>query len=498
MILWTLGLAAAVLAVVAIRDLLQRDNAVRHNFPVLGHLRGLLAELGPPLRQYFFINDRDERPYDRVTRTWVYQSAAGRANAIGFGTQADLHAPGRVSFLPSLYPTLAHQAGAPPQPPVIGPRRGRPYQPQRFVNISGMSFGALSAAAVSALSRGAKLAGCYMSTGEGGLSPYHIDGGGDIVFQIGPAKFGCRTPDGQFDDEAARAIFARPQVKMIEIKLGQGAKPGQGGLLPKEKITPEIAAIRGIALGQDCQSPNGFAECRDASSLLDFLARVRRLTDKPVGLKLVGGQPTDLDLLCQEMLYRGEWPDFIVVDGAEGGTGAGPLALADLVGAPLREGLIAVDTALRRAGLRDEIRVIASGRIATAGDAAVHLALGADLIHVARGFLLSLGCIQALRCHTNTCPAGITTQNRWLQAGLDPANKAVKVANYSRALERELLSVAYACGVTHPNHLRRHHLAMNLGPGVQKRVDQVYPYPEAVDEPEDALVPVFTGGGLVG
>lgn len=455
---------AAAMVAVAVRDLRQTHSAVNHNFPIIGHVRLLLSELGPPLRQYFFASDTEERPYNRITREWVYASAKGVSNAIAFGSQVDHHAPGRMHLLPSMYPTLASKAAPLPMPRVIGPHRPEPYQPNHFVNISGMSFGALSPNAVRALSRGARLAGIYMGTGEGSLSPYHVEGGGDVLFQIGPAKFGCRTPDGRFDEAKARQILARPQVKMVEIKLAQGAKPGQGGLLPKEKITPEIAAIRGIPMGEDCQSPNGFEEIRDVESLFDFIRRVRALTGKPVGLKLVVGSETEIGDMCAEMTLRGYGPDFIVVDGAEGGTGAGPLSLADHVGMPVMDGLVIVDAALRRWGLREQVAVIVSGKIATGGEAALHLAMGADLIHVGRGFLLAIGCIQALRCHTNTCPAGVTTQNRWLQSGLDPADKGARVANYSLALERDILAITHACGLVSPRELSRAHVVKDGAP----------------------------------
>lgn len=469
------GLVVLLLVWIAIRDLRQTSNAVTHNFPVIGHVRAVLSELGPPLRQYLFAGDAEERPYHRVTRAWVYASAEGGNNAIAFGSQVDHDATGRMHLLPSLYPTLAARTSPLPAPRLIGAARPQPYQPNHFVNISGMSFGALSPNAVQALSRGARLAGIYMGTGEGSLSPYHEEGGGDILFQIGPAKFGCRTPDGHFDEEKARQILARPQVKMVEIKLSQGAKPGQGGLLPKEKITPEIAAIRGIPMGQDCQSPNGFEECRDTASLLDFIGRVRTLTGKPVGIKTAVGTAAEIAELCAEITMRGYGPDFIVVDGAEGGTGAGPLSLADHVGMPVMDGLVAVDDALRQWGLRDQITLIASGKIATGGEAALHLAMGADLIHIGRGFLLSIGCIQALRCHTNTCPAGVTTQNRWLQSGLDPVDKGARVANYSLALERDIMAVTHACGLAHPKDLTRRHVMMNVGPGVRKSMSELAP-----------------------
>jgi hypothetical protein len=479
--LMLVAVAVLIVALVALHDLTQRQHAITRNFPVIGHLRYWFEELGQPLRQYWFAGDRDERPYDRVTRSWVYASAKGQNNLVGFGSQANHQELGRIVILPSLYPTIPRPASGEndlPRPRLIGAKRGLPYQPRRFVNISGMSFGALSANAVRALSRGARLAGCYMSTGEGSLSPYHLEGDCDILYQIGPAKFGCRTEDGHFDDRKARAIIALPQVKMVEIKLGQGAKPGKGGLLPKEKITPEIAAIRGIPMGVDCQSPNGFGEFHDAASLLDFIARVRKLTAKPVGLKMVVGSIGEIAELCRAIRERGDGPDFIAVDGKEGGSGAAPLALAEHVGLPLRDGLVAVDNALRREGLRDDVCVIASGTIASGADVATHIALGADLVHVARGFMLSLGCIQAMRCHTNTCPTGIATQSRWLQAGLDPADKSVRVRNYSLALERDLQMITHACGLTHPAQMNRTHLAMNVSPGVRKSLVEVYPYPQ--------------------
>jgi glutamate synthase domain-containing protein 2 len=477
-----LGAVGLLLAVVAVRDLTQNKHAVTRNFPIVGHFRYFFEELGQPMRQYFFSSDLEERPYNRVTRSWIYQSAKGQNNSVGFGSQVDHHEPGRMHILPSMYPTLSPPVQHPadlPQPRVIGPNRPEPYQPRHFANISGMSFGALSPNAVRALSRGARLSGCYMSTGEGSLSPYHVEGGGDILYQIGPAKFGCRTLDGQFDEDRAARIMALPQVKMVEIKLAQGAKPGKGGLLPKEKITPEIAEIRGIPMGLDCHSPNRFEECPDAGAVLDFVARVKSLTGKPVGLKMVVGARAEIDELCHEMCRRGDGPDFIAVDGKEGGTGAAPLALADYVGLPLIDALTTVDNALRLSGIRDHVTLIASGKIATGGEVATHIALGADLIHIARGFLFSIGCIQALRCHTNACPTGVTTQNRWLQGGLDPADKGVRVANYSLALERDLQMIAHACGLEHPTELHRGHVVVNISPGVRKSLVDLFPYPVA-------------------
>ena len=478
---------------VGVYDILQKKHSIRRNFPVLGRFRYLLERLGQPLRQYFFANDLEERPYNRVTRSWIYASAKGENDLVGFGSQADHDAIGRMHILPSMYPTLRKAGTAAPRPRVIGAKRKQPYQPRCFVNISGMSFGSLSPNAVKALSRGAKLAGCYMGTGEGSLSPYHVEGGGDILYQIGPAKFGCRTPEGLFDDAKAARILALPQVKMVEIKLAQGAKPGKGGVLPKEKITAEVAEIRGIPMGEDCHSPNRFEEFDDAPSLLDFVERVRKLTGKPVGLKMVVGSASEIEDLCREIRRRGDGPDFIAVDGKEGGSGAAPLVLADYVGLPLVDALTTVDGALRRHGLREDVALIAAGRIATGGEVATHIALGADLIHIARGFLFSIGCIQALACHTNKCPTGVTTQNKWLQSGLDPTDKSVRVMNYSMALERDLQMITNSCGLQHPNELHRGHVVAKVAPGVRKSLLELYPYPRVRIAPSTRTAPMVDG-----
>ena len=483
------AVASLLVVVIAIYDIFQKKHAIRRNFPVVGRFRYLLEEMGQPLRQYFFASDTAERPYNRITRSWVYASAKGQNNLVGFGSQVDHDEIGRMHILPSMYPTLNEDGAAAPRPRLIGAKRKQPYQPRCFVNISGMSFGALSPNAVRALSRGAKLSGCYMGTGEGSLSPHHVEGGGDILYQIGPAKFGCRTAEGLFDDAKAARIIALPQVKLVEIKLAQGAKPGKGGLLPKEKITAEIAEIRGIPMGEDCHSPNRFEEFDDASSLLDFVERVRKLTGKPIGLKMVVGAASEVEDLCREIRRRGDGPDFIAVDGKEGGSGATPLALADYVGLPLIDALTIVDGALRRHGLRDDVTLIAAGRIATGGEVATHIALGADLVHIGRGFLFALGCIQALACHTNRCPTGVTTQNRWLQSGLDPTDKAVRVMNYSKALERDLQMITRSCGLRHPSELHRGHVVAKVAPGVRKSLLELYPYPRTMIAPSIRTTP---------
>ena len=458
----------------------QKTSSLQRNFPLLIHFRYWLEEMGAPLRQYIVSSDTEERPFNRNTRSWVYASAKGENNVIGFGSEVDHNAPGTIHILPSMFPIRA-SSGTDDQkilPPLIGKNRKYPYQPQSFFNISGMSFGSLSANAVHALSAGAKLAGIYMSTGEGGLSPYHAQGGADICFQIGPAKFGIRTHDGKLDEGKLVELTSRPYVKLIEVKLAQGAKPGKGGVLPMAKITEEIANIRGIPMDRDCHSPNSHEEFSDVDGLLKFVEYVQNITGKPTGIKMVGGSQSQSEELAMMMAKTRRMPDFIIVDGTEGGSGAAPLALADYVGLPLRDALTQMDNALRKFGVRGDTVLIGSGKIATSGDAVQALALGADMVNIARGFLLSLGCIQALKCQTNHCPTGIATQNKWLQRGLDPTNKSHRVANYADTLRKDIFMILHSCGLTHPSQLTRDHLTMVVAPGQTRSLRQLYPYPD--------------------
>ena len=342
-----------------------------------------------------------------------------------------------------------------------------------------MSYGALSDPAVRALSHGAAMAGCWLNTGEGGLSTAHLSHECDIVFQLGTAKYGVRTPEGQPDEEKLVALAAKPQVKMIEIKLSQGAKPGKGGILPAAKITPEIAAIRGIPMGKDSLSPNRHYDIGNVTELLDQIDRIRRISGKPVGFKAVMSDDTFLEDLCAEIRHRGSLsaPDFITVDGGEGGTGASPMPLMDLVGLPLREGLIMTTNTLVRYDLRSRIRVIASGKLVTPGQVAWAMAAGADFAVSARGFMFALGCIQALKCNKNTCPTGITTNDRRLQKGLNPADKAVRVATYVKELTHEVQMIARSCGVAQADKLDRHHVRLVGATGSSERMDILYPWP---------------------
>ena len=475
-----IGIGVLALAGTYVSDRFQTRHTIRRNFPVIGRFRYLFEHLGEFFRQYFFAMDREELPFNRAQRNWAYRAAKNVDNTVAFGSTRNIHATGSVLFLNCPYPTLDEDARA-AAPLQFGPYCRAPYTSANFINISGMSFGALSAPAVRALSRGAKLAGCWMNTGEGGLSPYHLEGGCDLVFQIGTAKYGVRDLDGRLSDRRLREIAAHEQVKMFEIKLSQGAKPGKGGILPAVKVSEEIARIRGIRAGHDSISPNRHPELHDEADLLDLVARVRETSGKPVDLKLVVGSSDWLTRFSAEIHRRGieSAPDFITVDGAEGGTGAAPQPLIDMVGLPLREGLPLLVDALHASGLRDRIRVVASGKLMVPGQAAWALCLGADVVVTARGFMFALGCIQALQCNRNTCPTGVTTHDPRLQRGLDPADKAGRVANYHRNLSHEIEIIAHSCGVASPRLLARHHAREVQENGRSVRLDELFPLPAA-------------------
>jgi len=360
---------------------------------------------------------------------------------------------------------------------VIGASARHPFVAPSFFNISGMSFGAISRPAVLALSRGAKKAGIWMNTGEGALSSYHLEGGCDIVFQIGTAKYGVRKPDGSLDDDKLREMAAHDAVKMFELKLAQGAKPGKGGILPAEKITPEIARIRGIEMGQDSLSPNRHPEVATVGELLDMIAHVREVTGKPVGIKTVVSETEPFEDLFRAICERGEEsaPDFITLDGGEGGTGASPMPLMDLVGVSIREGLLMVSDLRDRHGLKDRIRLVASGKLINPGDVAWALAAGADFVTSARGFMFSLGCIQALKCNKNTCPTGITTHDKRLQKGLVVEVKEDRVARYAKGIIKEVETIAHSVGVTEPRKLRRRHVRLVMADGTSRPMHEVFP-----------------------
>ena len=476
--IFEIGVLVLLVAVLYVIDKSQTAQAVRHNFPVIGRFRYYFEDLGEFFRQYFFAMDREELPFNRAERSWVYRAAKNVDNTTAFGSTRDLRPTGTVLFVNCPFPTLDEDA-APTSEVTIGPYSEHPYTTDSIFNISGMSFGAISKPAVLALSNGARMAGCWMNTGEGGLSPYHLEGGADIVFQIGTAKYGVRDLEGNLSDDKLREVAAHDQIKMFEIKLSQGAKPGKGGILPGGKVTKEIAEIRGIPIGSDSISPNRHPEIDSVDEILDLIEHVRSVTGKPVGFKTVVGAYGWIDNLSDAIKKRGieSAPDFITVDSADGGTGAAPMSLIDYMGLPIKESLPLVVDRLKMHGLRERIKVIASGKLITPAEVAWAFAIGADFVVSARGFMFSLGCIQALQCNKNTCPTGITTHDKKLQTGLDPTLKAERVRNYANNMVYEVGVIAHSCGVHEPRKLRRFHARMVRPDGKSVPLDELYPDP---------------------
>ncbi len=464
------------IVVMYVVDVTQTKQTIRRNYPVLGRFRYFFEHMGEFFRQYFFSMDREEMPFNRAQRSWCYQAAKNVDTTVAFGSTRDLKIPGTVIFVNCPYPTLKEDA-VDPRPVTIGENCRTPYTTASLFNISGMSYGALSKPAVQALSKGAAMAGCWLNTGEGGLFDHHLSGMADLVFQIGTAKNGVRDKDGNLSDEKLKEVAAHEQVRMFEIKISQGAKPGKGGIVPGSKITEEIAHARGIEPGQDAISPNRHPDIRNDDDLLDMIAHIREVTGKPVGFKSVIGEAAWLDSLFTKIRRRGiEYaPDFITVDGAEGGTGAAPLPLIDDMGMPLRESLPLLVDKLNAYGLRERIKVIASGKLITPADVAWALCSGADFVASARGFMFALGCIQALQCNKNTCPTGITTHNKKLQRGLVPEEKASRVYNYATNMVHEVGMIAHSCGVREPRELHRHHARIVMPNGQTKALNELFP-----------------------
>ncbi|MEZ4867962.1 MAG: FMN-binding glutamate synthase family protein [Caldilineaceae bacterium] len=460
--MWWFGwlLLLGLIALVAY-DVIQRQHAILRNFPVIGHFRYWLEAIGPELRQYIVTDNDEERPFSRDQRRWVYASAKQQNNYFGFGTDNDLElSPNYLIIkhsvfpLPELHPSDPAYDPAHPIPcaKIIGHHRQRAqkFRPASVVNISAMSYGSLSWAAIEAINRGCQLAGCMQNTGEGGVAPYHLLGG-DVVWQIGTGYFGCREADGQFSlSKLVDRVQASPQIRMIEIKLSQGAKPGIGGILPAAKVTPEIAAIRGVPLGKDVVSPNGHSAFHDVDSLLDFVEQIAEATGLPVGVKSAVGEERFWHKLARQMQNGRRGVDFITIDGGEGGTGAAPLVFSDHVALPFKLGFSRVYRAFAEQGLHEKVTFIGSGKLGFPESALFAFGLGCDLVNVAREAMLSIGCIQAQRCHTGHCPTGVATQNAWLVRGLDPTLKAARLANYVLTLRKELLRLCHACGVAHP------------------------------------------------
>jgi glutamate synthase domain-containing protein 2 len=458
--IWLLGLIFTIIVLTFIYDINQNKNAILRNYPVIGRFRYLFSTMGEFFRQYFFAMDREEMPFNRAERDWINRSTKGKGNTIAFGSTKNLRIPGSIIFINCPFPMLDDDVSE-AKTVIIGDGYSQnPYVAQSIFNISGMSYGAISKPAVLALSNGAKMAKCWMNTGEGGLSPYHLQGGADLVFQIGTAKYGVRNEDGSLNKTKLAKVAQFNQVKMFEIKISQGAKPGKGGILPSVKVTKKIAEIRGIPEGVESISPNRHIEVSNTNELLDMIELVKEVTKKPVGFKTVIGHIKWIEELLDEVNKRGveSAPDFITVDGGDGGTGAAPMALMDNVGLPLKEALPLVVDKIMQCGLEDRIKIIASGKLITPSDVAWAICAGADFVTSARGFMFSIGCIQSLKCNKNTCPTGITTHNKRLQKGLNPESKAVKVKNYVDNITKTVETIAHSCGVKEVRLLNRTHL----------------------------------------
>jgi glutamate synthase domain-containing protein 2 len=475
----------AVAGVIA-RDALQREHAILRNFPLVGRARFLLESVGPELRQYIVASNDEERPFSRDQRRWVYASAKRQINTFGFGTDNDYEQPeALVVFKQSPFPETPPAKGEPgaapdyalPAAKVLGAAHGRrgAFRPSSLVNISGMSYGSLSPVAVEALNRGAALAGCLHNTGEGGLAAAHRHGG-ELVFQIGTGYFGCRDEHGRFSLDRLRRRLDEAPVRAIEIKLSQGAKPGLGGLLPAAKVTEEIARIRGVPAFRDCASPSSHSAFGDVDGLIEFVERVADATGLPVGIKSAVGDGAFWERLATRMAATGGGPDFITIDGGEGGTGAAPLTFSDHVALPFKLAIAHVYPVFARAGIAEDVVFIGAGRLGFP-DAALHaLALGCDMVNVGREAMLAIGCIQAQRCHTGSCPTGVATHSRWLMRGLDPDVKHARAANYIVALRSELLSLARACGARHPAVIDPDRIAVVSAPYTSAPLREVFGY----------------------
>jgi glutamate synthase domain-containing protein 2 len=450
-----MALLFAVLAVVGVRDSLQQRHALLRNYPVIGHLRFLLEYIRPEIRQYFIESDNESHPFSRQQRSLVYQRAKGESDKRPFGTQLDVHAQGYEWINHSLQPT---QVASHDFRVLIGEGRAQPYSASVF-NISAMSFGALSANAILALNGGARRGGFAHDTGEGSISVHHRVHGGDLIWEVGSGYFGCRNDDGSFCAERFAANARDPQVKMIELKLSQGAKPGHGGVLPGAKVTGEIAAARGVPVSVDCISPARHSAFGSPIEMMQFIERLRDLSGgKPTGFKLCIGHPWEWLALCKAMLETGITPDFIVVDGAEGGTGAAPLEFTNHVGTPLQEGLLLVHNTLTGLELRSRVRIGAAGKVVSAFDIARMMALGADWCNAARGFMFALGCIQAQHCHTGACPTGVTTQDPLRQRALVVPDKIERVFRFHQNTLEALKELVQAAALEHPNQIRATHI----------------------------------------
>ncbi|MCC7441884.1 MAG: FMN-binding glutamate synthase family protein [Bdellovibrionales bacterium] len=482
-----LALVGAVLGL-AVRDRFFSTDNILRNVPVVGHLRYLLIELGPELRQYIVAGNREEAPFNREERDWIYRSARGENNTFGFGTDDQVYGVGYPIIKHAVFPhgDVAHsgtskdKAAPIPSAKVLGEAHGRKlaWRPPSIVNISAMSFGSLGQNAVESLNRGAAMAGCYHNTGEGGLSPHHRHGA-DVIYQVGTGYFGCRDAEGRFSIDALQRTIDGAPVRGIEIKLSQGAKPGKGGILPGRKVTAEIAAARGVREGQDCISPNSHSAFKDVPSMVRFIESVAAATGLPVGVKSAIGHLSFWEELAAHMKSSKKGPDWITIDGGEGGTGAAPLTFADHVSLPFKVGFTRVYRIFLDHRITERVAWIGSGKLGFPDRAIVGFALGCDLINMAREPMLSIGCIQAQKCHTDHCPAGVATQNKRLQRGVDPDVASIRYARFAESLRAEILAVTHAAGYEHPSQFTARDIEVGAGPGTFKTLEEVYGYTPA-------------------
>lgn len=475
------------LSVLGVYDVVQVRHSILRNYPVIGHMRFLFEGIRPEIRQYLIESDQDEEPFSRDKRSLIYQRSKGVEDKRPFGTRERVYDSGFEWLTHSVVPKIITDHDF--RIRIGGPECAKPYDASIY-NISAMSFGALSANAILALNTGAKKGGFAHDTGEGGISQYHRQGGGDLIYEIGSGYFGCRTADGRFDVGKFHDQACDPQVKLVEVKLSQGAKPGHGGMLPASKISPEIAEARGIPMGEDCVSPSAHPEFSTPIEMMQFIGMLRENANgKPVGFKLCIGHRREFMCIIRAMLETGILPDFIVIDGKEGGTGAAPLEFANHMGMPLVEGLTFAHNALRGAGLRDKMKLGASGKLVTSFDIAKALALGADWANSARGFMFSIGCIQAQACHTNCCPVGVATQDQVRQRALDVPEKSERVYRFHNNTMKALAEMTGAAGLDHPGKFLPHHLLMRESDRDMVTGQDVYPYlPEGFllrEEPDE-------------
>jgi len=479
-----------VLVIIAILDVFQKRHSISHNFPIIGHFRYMLEKIGPELRQYLVANNREELPFNRIERGWVYASAKHENNYEGFGTDRDIYAHQHIFINNAMMPFKIAENHPNaidkcflPCAKVIGQynKRKKPYRPASIINVSAMSFGSLSAKAIESLNKGVEIAGSYHNTGEGGLSPYHSNGG-DVIFQIGTGYFGVRDKNGNFSmEKLLQLVDNNPFIRAIEIKLSQGAKPGKGGVLPGEKITEEIAKIRGVEIGKDVISPPNHKAFSNVSQMVDFIEAVANKTGLPVGIKAAIGKLNEWSELADIMNATGKGPDFITVDGGEGGTGAAPPSFADHVSLPWVYGFSDLYKLFKDKGLSERIVFIGSGKLGFPAKAAMAFAMGADCINVAREAMLSIGCIQSQICHTNRCPSGVATQSKWLQNGINIPLKSERLAQYFKTFRKEFIEITHAAGYEHPCEFKMSDININVDDHyLSKELDKTYKYEKTI------------------